>query len=160
MPVVARLTFDNLGEAADIDRGLWPQGEPVGAHPSVTVALPRLLDELSALGLRATFFVEGWSAGVYPDALREIGAPAHALALHGWRHEPWSQLAPAREAELLARGLEAFAAVRVPAQAFRPPRGEPTASTAALLAAHGISGWSPLAGVAGTDGGPPLRPFE
>src|SRR4051794_27488180 len=103
MPVVARLTFDNLGEAADIERGLWPQGRPVGAHPSVTVALPRLLGELDALGLRATFFVEGWSAGVYAAAVREIAARGHDVGLHGWRHEPWSQLAPASEVHLLER---------------------------------------------------------
>ena len=25
------VTFDNLGEAADLERGLWPEGEPSGA---------------------------------------------------------------------------------------------------------------------------------
>ena len=52
------LTFDNLGEAADLERGLWPESEPLGAHVSVTAVLPRLLDELDELGLRATVCVE------------------------------------------------------------------------------------------------------
>src|SRR5690242_6479088 len=124
-----------------MERGLWPAGEPVGAHPSVTVALPRLLAELDALGLQATFFVEGWSAGVYPGALRDIAAAGHALGLHGWRHEAWAQLDPEREARLLERGLEAFAAAGVAARAFRPPGGEPTVATAALLSAHGLQWW-------------------
>jgi len=58
------LTFDNLGEAADLERDLTPPA-PVGEHPSVTVALPALLDRLRDLELPATFFVEGINATVY-----------------------------------------------------------------------------------------------
>ena len=60
------LTFDNLGEAADLERGLWPDDAPLGRHPSVTVALPRLLDELADLDLRATFCVEALNCELYP----------------------------------------------------------------------------------------------
>ena len=38
------LTFDNLGEASALQRGTWNAGTPLGADPSVTRALPRLLD--------------------------------------------------------------------------------------------------------------------
>ena len=63
------LSFDNLGEAADLER----HGAPApGPHPSVTVGLPRALDALAALDLRATFFVEGLNAELYPQALRDI----------------------------------------------------------------------------------------
>jgi peptidoglycan/xylan/chitin deacetylase (PgdA/CDA1 family) len=127
------LTFDNLGEAAELELGLWPGERPVGAHPSVTRALPRILDALG--GLRATFFVEGWNARVYPDALGEIAARGHETALHGWRHEIWRALSPERERELLARGAEAL---RGPA-GFRPPGGAGTAATGALLAELGFS---------------------
>ena len=72
------LTFDNLGEAADLERGLWPADAPLGHHPSVTVALPRLLDALDDLGLRATFCVEALNCEVYPDAVRGIAARGHA----------------------------------------------------------------------------------
>ena len=34
------VTFDNLGEAADLERGLWPEGEPLGRHYSVKRTLP------------------------------------------------------------------------------------------------------------------------
>jgi len=48
------LTFDNFGEAAEIEQGTWPAGAPRGRHPSVTQVLPRLLDLLDAIALRAT----------------------------------------------------------------------------------------------------------
>jgi peptidoglycan/xylan/chitin deacetylase (PgdA/CDA1 family) len=60
------VTFDNLGEAADLERGVWPEDEPLGLHFSVKRTLPRILDTLDKLGLRTTFFVEGLNAELYP----------------------------------------------------------------------------------------------
>jgi peptidoglycan/xylan/chitin deacetylase (PgdA/CDA1 family) len=150
------LTFDNLGEASELERGTW-QG-PLGRHESVTVALPRLLDELDALELTATFFVEGLNCELYPDALAEIVARGHELGVHGWRHEAWSSLAPARERELLTRAGGAFASLGLEARTFRPPGGSPTSATAGLLDELGYRWWSPEAG--GYRGGPPAHPFE
>ena len=97
------LSFDNLGEAADLERGT--ARAPIGDDPSVTVGLPRALEALAALDLRATFFVEGLNAELYPDALRDIAAAGHEVGLHGWRHEVWDALSPAEEDELLGRGV-------------------------------------------------------
>jgi peptidoglycan/xylan/chitin deacetylase (PgdA/CDA1 family) len=149
------LTFDNLGEASELERDTWDG--PLGQHESVTVALPRLLDELAMLGLTGTFFVEGLNCELYPDALREIVARGHELGVHGWRHEQWAQLAPERERELLTRSGGAFASLGLEARAFRPPGGEPTAHTGELLRELGYRWWSPEAGHAG---GPPMFPFE
>jgi peptidoglycan/xylan/chitin deacetylase (PgdA/CDA1 family) len=122
----------------------------------VTVALPRLLDELDMLGLRATFFVEGWNADVYPDALRRIAARGHEVGLHGWRHETWSKLPPDQEAELLRRGRDALAGLGLDVRAFRPPGGMPTPVTAGLLDALGFTWWSPVAdAIADDDDRPP-----
>jgi hypothetical protein len=73
------VTFDNLGEAADL--------EPLGRHSSVRRMLPPILGMLDELGLRATFFVEGLNAELYPEALLELG-------YHGWRHEHRANLSP------------------------------------------------------------------
>lgn len=127
------LTFDNLGEAAELELGLWPAGRAVGSHPSVREALPRILDALG--DLPATFFVEGWNAGVYPEALAAIAERGHELALHGWRHEMWRALAPERERELLVRGAQALGR---PA-GFRPPGGAGTDATPALLRELGFA---------------------
>ncbi|MEA2288732.1 MAG: hypothetical protein QOD55_729 [Solirubrobacteraceae bacterium] len=137
------LTFDNLGEAADLERGVWPADRPLGRHPSVTTALPRLLDELDALALRATFCVEALNCELYPHALREIAARGHELALHGWRHERWDALPAEREDDLLAHGRRAFAQLGVDVRGFRPPGGELTARSHDLLAAHGFAWCSP-----------------
>jgi peptidoglycan/xylan/chitin deacetylase (PgdA/CDA1 family) len=149
-----RLTFDNLGEASELERGTWPEGEPLGRHPSVTEALPRLLSELEVHGLMATFFVEGVNCELYPDAIREIAARGHELGVHGWRHEDWAQLPPDRERELLVRSGDAFRELGVAPSGFRPPGGSVTAQTAALLRELGYTWWSraaPAAPVPGLD---------
>ncbi|MGI8713354.1 MAG: polysaccharide deacetylase family protein [Solirubrobacteraceae bacterium] len=139
------LTFDNLGEAADLERGEWPPRHSLGRHPSVTRALPRLLDELQRRDLRATFFVEGLNCELYPDALRAIVARGHELAVHGWRHESWGKLASDRERELLTRATEAFERLGVAPRGFRPPGGGATEQTAPLLRELGYRFWSPSA---------------
>jgi peptidoglycan/xylan/chitin deacetylase (PgdA/CDA1 family) len=136
------LTFDNLGEAAELERGTWPPGEPLGHDRSVTIALPRLLDELDGRRLRATFFVEAINCEMYPAALREIAARGHELGVHGWRHEPWGQLPADRERELLTRADRAFRQLGLAPSGFRPPGGAVTAQTAALLRELGYTYWS------------------
>jgi peptidoglycan/xylan/chitin deacetylase (PgdA/CDA1 family) len=90
MPALS-VTFDNLGEAAELELGLWPEGKALGGHPSVARTLPRLLNLLEQAGVRATFFVEGLNAELYPDALRSIAAAGHEVACHAWRHEQWGR---------------------------------------------------------------------
>lgn len=97
------LTFDNLGEATELERGSWPADAPLGHHRSVTVALPRLLEELDAHELTATFFVEAINCELYPEALLEIARRGHELGHHGWRHETWAELSVERERARRAR---------------------------------------------------------
>ena len=153
------LTFDNLGEAADLERGLWPAGAPLGRHPSVTAALPWLLDELDGLGLRATFCVEALNCELYPGAVAEIAARGHEVAMHGFRHEAWSALDPAREDALLERGRAAFAAIGVDVAGFRPPGGDLGARGGAPLVAHGFRWCSPAGAGRGRDGALAVVPF-
>jgi peptidoglycan/xylan/chitin deacetylase (PgdA/CDA1 family) len=153
------LTFDNLGEAADIERGLWPSGHATGAHGSVAQALPRLLELLAEHGLTATFFVEAINTRMYPDALRAIVAGGHEIGHHGWRHETWSSLGPEREAELLGRGMRAFAALGIPVEGFRPPGGVLSARSHALLPGAGVRWCSPEGDAPRMVGGVAELPF-
>ena len=137
------LTFDNLGEASELERGTWPADRPTGAHPSVTVALPRLLEFLAELRLRATFFVEAINCELNPDAVSAIAAAGHELGIHGWRHEQWGDVAPDREPVLLARARDAYAQLGIAPVAFRPPGGELHADTPALLREIGCRWVSP-----------------
>jgi hypothetical protein len=52
------VTFDNLGEASEFERGKWDPQVPLGHHSSVTVVLPKLLESLDGLGMTLAFFVE------------------------------------------------------------------------------------------------------
>ena len=107
LPSAVALTIDNLGEARVLERGAEPDA-PLGNDPSVTEALPWLLDTLDGLGLSATFFVEAINCELYPDALREISARGHGLGIHGWRHEEWGSLSAADERDVLTRAVEAY----------------------------------------------------
>jgi peptidoglycan/xylan/chitin deacetylase (PgdA/CDA1 family) len=159
-PGVVVLTFDNLGEAGELERGDAADARPPGAHPSVTVALPRLLRELSALGLTATFFVEAINCELNPAALDDIAAAGHELGVHGWRHERWIGLGAARERALLTRAGAAFAGRGLTAEAFRPPGGELTAHTPSLLRELGYRWCSPAGTGAVTGDGFGVVPFD
>src|SRR5579875_695475 len=141
--VCVTLTFDNLGEATALERGTWDGTTPLGADPSVTLALPRLLDELDAHGLTATFCVEAINCGLNPDAVRAIADRGHEVAAHGWRHEPWRPLEPDHEHALLRRCLEAFASLGIRPCGFRPPGGDPARADPVLLEEAGFTWWSP-----------------
>lgn len=150
------LTFDNLGEASALQRGTWDPQTPLGSDPSVTRALPWLLDALDASGLRATFFVEAINCELNPEALRAISARGHELGVHGWEHEEWGGLDAVTERDLLERATRAFAALGLGARGFRPPGGALTHRTPALLRELGYHWCSPMSDhgeeAAGMDG--------
>jgi peptidoglycan/xylan/chitin deacetylase (PgdA/CDA1 family) len=137
------LTFDNLGEASALQRGTWDPQTPLGSDPSVTRALPWLLDALDRSRLRATFFVEAINCELNPEALRTISARGHELGVHGWEHEVWGELDARTERELLERATRAFAALGLRPRGFRPPGGALTARTPALLRELGFAWCSP-----------------
>jgi peptidoglycan/xylan/chitin deacetylase (PgdA/CDA1 family) len=153
------ITFDNLGEAAELELGRRRDDELLGGHYSVTTALPIVLDELAGAELPATFFVEGLNAEVYPEALQEIVDAGHELGYHAWRHEDWGALDPAREDDNLRRGVDAMRAVAVAPTGFRPPGGRLNESTLTLLRDHGFRYCSPAGTRAGIDHAIVVLPF-
>ena len=152
------LTFDNLGEASALERGQQPVAP--GRDPSVTRALPWLLDQLDQHGLLATFFVEAINCEMYPDAVQEIAAGGHELGHHGWAHETWRELTSRQERESLARGLDAFAKLGLRPQGFRPPGGELTDRTPELLRELGFEWCSPAGGPPEVRDGLAYVPFD
>lgn len=153
------LTFDNLGEAAEIQLGLRASGAPPGGHWSVVSALPVVLEELHEAGVAGTFFVEGVNADWYPDALRAIAAAGHEVSFHAWCHEEWGGLGAAEEAANLDRGLAALRGLGLEVRGFRPPGGLLGDATLELLAARGVAYCSPAGSGAGLVGGVTLLPF-
>ena len=152
------LTIDNLGEAAALGRGEEPAAP--GRDPSVTRALPWLLDQLDQRGLTATFFVEAINCEMYPDAIGEIVTGGHEVGCHGWAHETWRDLSPRDERDALVRGLDAFATLGLRPRGFRPPGGALTERTPALLRELGFDWCSPEGGDPSVEDGLAFVPFD
>lgn len=101
--------------------------------------VPRLLRLLEARGIRATFFVPGYTARRYPGTVRSIAAAGHEIAHHGYLHEPLTGADEATETGYLTRGLEALAEVTGQRPAgYRAPLWELNFRSPGLLADHGF----------------------
>ncbi len=159
-PTAVSITFDNLGEAAQLELGMWPAEVPHGQHFTVLETLPRLLELLTARGVRVTFFVEGLNAEMYPDALHAIAAAGHEVAVHAWRHEEWGTLEAEPELALLDRATGALRSIGLEPLGFRPPGGGLTPRTLGLLAGHGYTYASPAGEREGLLEGLAVLPFR
>jgi peptidoglycan/xylan/chitin deacetylase (PgdA/CDA1 family) len=158
LPSALVLTVDNLGEASALERG--QQSAPTRRDPSVTRALPWLLDELDRHDLKVTFFVEAINCELYPGAVREIAARGHELGHHGWSHETWRDLSSDDERAALSRGLSAFAHLGFTPHGFRPPGGALTDRTPALMRELDFDWCSPEGRDAHVDAGLAYVPFD
>ncbi len=157
---VVSVTFDNLGEAAQLELGMWPAEVPEGQHFTVVDVLPRLLDLLAARQVKATFFIEGLNAQMYPQALQRIVAEGHEVAVHAWRHEEWAALDAESELALLERATNAMRAIGIEPSGFRPPGGGLTKHTLRLLGEQGYRYVSPAGERAGVLEGLAVLPFR
>ena len=154
------LTFDNLGEAAELEMGALATDAPLGRHETALEVVPRLLEQLDQRGIAATFFVEGLNAELYPDLLREIDARGHEVAYHAWRHEQWADLTEAEQAANLDRGIAAFGRLGLKVAGLRPPGGQLGEGGARVLREAGLRYCSPAGAGAGFEDGVALLPFE
>jgi len=103
-------------------------------------AVPRLLRLLDRRGVRATFFVPGYTAKRWPAAVRAIRDAGHEIAHHGYLHEG-ARSAPdlATEEARLLRGFDALDRVAgVRPVGYRAPNWQLGYATPGLLAKHGF----------------------
>jgi peptidoglycan/xylan/chitin deacetylase (PgdA/CDA1 family) len=102
--------------------------------------MPRLLRMLDRQQLRATFFVPGYSAERWPDAVRSIRDAGHEIAHHGYLHEgAHSAEDEAEEERRLLRGLDALDTVAgIRPIGYRAPTWELSYRTLGLIARHGF----------------------
>lgn len=102
-------------------------------------AVPRLLRILDRQAIRATFFIPGYTAERWPDAVRSIRDAGHEIAHHGYLHEGSRGADPELEERRLLRGFEALDAVAgVRPIGYRAPNWEMSYALPAILARHGI----------------------
>lgn len=136
------LTFDVDAESALLGRGL-PEKLSYSAFSErrfgVVRGLTRILDLLSEVGVRGTFYTPGYTADHYPDAVREIVDRGHELAHHGYLHRPPNRIEAAAQREELVRGVESLSALsgRAP-EGYRSPSWEVTEETFRLLGEMGF----------------------
>lgn len=154
------LSFDNLGEAAEIELGAVDPGAPLGGHFTATRVLPALLGALRDRDLTATFFVEGLNAEVYPEALEAMASAGHEVAYHAWRHEQWGDLSATGQTENLARGIAAFARLGMEIAGMRPPGGQLGPGGIEVMRNAGLRYCSPAGEGTGAEDGIALLPFQ
>lgn len=159
------LTIDNMGEAADLNRNLWPESEPIGKHYSVTKVIPQLLGLLKKYDVSVTYFIESWNTNVYGDfILNSIASAGHEIGWHAWQHEAWAKLDAEHEKANFERsfGPEGIGKwldknLIEPYHGFRPPGGPINGDrTLSLCRRYGLDYLSPAADEAATvdvDGG-------
>ena len=154
------LSFDNLGEAAEIELGARAPEAPLGEHFTAIRVVPRLLRALAERDLVATFFVEGLNTELYPEALGAIAGGGHELGYHAWRHEQWDSLSAQEQAENLERGVAAFETLGLALAGLRPPGGQLGAGGTGVLHDAGLRYCSPAGEGVGVEDGIALLPFQ
>jgi peptidoglycan-N-acetylglucosamine deacetylase len=130
------LTFDNMGRARDIAEGR--AAAPDDAEPGLAIGYPRLLVLLDELGLRGTFFIEGWNALHHAQRIEELAQRGHEVGLHGWVHERFASLDRLRAEQLLHDGTAALGRIGLRPKGFRAPGGERGKHTIPVLQALGF----------------------
>lgn len=147
------ITFDNFGCGAAFGFGqgkmppqMRPEMIPVSEWEcwnelSLSLGQPRILGLLKELGIRTTFFAEGYAAVLHPAELKKWVDQGHEIALHAWKHEIWTKV-PSKEAEgrLISLGMQAMTeALGSDAPVgFRPPGLKINPWTEEILKDHGI----------------------
>jgi peptidoglycan/xylan/chitin deacetylase (PgdA/CDA1 family) len=154
------LTMDNMGEAADLNRGLWPKDKPIGSHFSVTEKLPLMLDLLDKYHISATYFVEGWNCPVYTDTIQHIQKRGHEIGFHAYQHEVWKNLDAETEVGNLDKSVKGAEAIGVHYKGFRPPGGLVTDRTLGLMKQKGMNYLSPAAERPALVDGIAMVPFQ
>ena len=100
-----------------------------GPYPIYT---PMLLDELERLHVRATFFLIGRDAALWPQLARRIAADGNEIGDHTQTHPDLDHETPAQVRRELVDGRNTLLRItgdRSAAALFRPPHGRYTAAT-------------------------------
>jgi hypothetical protein len=130
------VTFDNLGEACDINMGRRRANSPVGSHVTARRVLAQLIEDVEGLGI--SYFIESVNVRLYPEQMKSLQAAEHEIGWHTWHHENWGRLSHARKRSNLAHILAALRNINISPVGFRPPGGVTDPPSLTLLKEHGF----------------------
>ena len=138
--VAVMLTFDFDAET------LWLSRDPENARrPGILsqgaygakVGVPMILEVLRQEGVKATFFVVGWTAEKHTARAEMILREGHEIAHHSYSHSWIDPAFPDKEVEEMERGLEALkSSLGVVPRGYRSPAGETSDNLIRLLKKH------------------------
>lgn len=131
------LSFDVDGEslwyALDPENARRPKVLSLGTYGPLR-GMPRILDLLDELQLKATFFYPGFIAEKYPDGVKEVSKRGHEVGFHGYLHENFGELNEKKQREIFIKTkkiLEDLTGGKI--VGFRTPAGDLTKDTLNLL---------------------------
>lgn len=115
-----------------------------GPSPKYT---DRVLESLASQCVKATFFMVGEMAKLFPEEARKVAAQGHTIGTHSFRHPfTFGRMTEAQAGAEIDKGIEAVgAALENPAELspfFRVPGFLTSKRTEAALAARGLMTWS------------------
>ena len=113
-----------------------------GPNPQAT---PLILDTLGEKGVRATFFVLGSHAELWPELVRRISHEGHQLGNHGYFHRKLQFKSPFYVSRDIRLGIRAIKRAGAPApRYFRAPHGFRSPWTTPIASSYGerTVGWS------------------
>ena len=94
---------------------------------------------LKSHGIRATWFIPGFTIESHPRACEAVVEKGHEVAHHSWAHVPPAQQSRAEEEADLVRANEAIARLSGrKARGYRSPAWDLSENTIDLLLAHGF----------------------
>jgi peptidoglycan-N-acetylglucosamine deacetylase len=101
--------------------------------------VPRILDMLKRREVKATFFVPGYTAELYPDVIKRIHDEGHEVGAHGYLHEPLSTLDPIQEEAALVKTCSILEQITGQKPAgFRAPLWDVNSGSLEILKAQGL----------------------
>jgi peptidoglycan-N-acetylglucosamine deacetylase len=140
------LTFDFDTQSGFIARGMTTP-TPLSRGEFGAIGAQRILDVLKARGIKATWFIPGFTIETWPRPCEAIVAGGHEVAHHSWAHiPPATQSRDEEEADLLrANDVIARLSGRK-ARGYRSPSWDLSADSIDLLLKHGFQYDSSLMG--------------
>ena len=135
---IACLTFDFDTQSGFVARGMTSP-TPLSRGEFGLLGARRILALLKSFGIRATWFIPGFTIESHPRACEAVVRDAHEVAHHSWAHVPPAQQSRAEEEADLVRANDAIARLTGrKARGYRSPAWDLSAHTIDLLLAHGF----------------------